>query len=336
MGIETAIVAGLAVASTAAQAASSASAANKAAGLQQQQLNAQAAQIGTQQQINRMNGVLADFGEFQANQALDDAAFQQGLARAELGLAAQELTDRRTALAATTKRLSAETDAVLANASLQMAGLALQEREARRVVANRTSDASLRAAEDLGTLDAVSAELGLSGTTLVAMSREIGAVEGTAIGRTQAEGRDALDGLDLDRQRVGLATASSLRDMEGRLAEIEAAGRDTVTAAQRLAIQGSRIGLQDRAIERDRAKVAVEADAKRAGVTAQGTTLSSQGTMLQIGAAESNLQASMAVTNGIFSVVNSGLQVAGNYFAAAQRLEALSAGQKRVQADARG
>lgn len=335
MGIETAIIAGLAVASTAAQAASSAQAANKAAGLQNRQLAEQSRQIGTQQQMNRLQGVLADFGEYQANSALSDAEFNQQLSRAELGMAAMDLTDRRNALAATTKRLSAETDAVLAGAALQMAGFSLQEREAKRTVVDQTSDASMRAAQSLGTLDAVSAELGLSGTTLTAMARQIGATEGTEIGRAQSAGRDALDGISLDRQRVGLATASSLRDLDGRLAEIDAAGNETVTAAKRLAIQGVRLDMQDRAIARDREKVGVDAAAKRAGVSAQSTVLDSQNNMLRIGAAETNLQASVAATNGMFSVLNSGLQIAGGYFAGQDRLAALRAGQQRVQADAR-
>lgn len=335
MGIETAIIAGLSVASAAAQASAQTSAANKAAGLQQQQLNQQSRQIGTQQQLNRMQGVLADFAELQANQALDDQEFNQGLARAELGIAATELTDRRRLLASAARRTSAEVDAILEGASLQMQGLALQEREARREVTNQTADASLRAAEDLGTLDAVSAELGLVGTTVTAMAREIGAVEGRSIGDTTAAGRDALDGLDLDRRQVGLAVASSIRNADAQLEQIGAAGDETVRSGQRLTIQGARLDLQDRAIERDRAKVGVQAEAQRAGVQGQGIMLDSQGRMLSIGAQESNLQASMAVTNGMFSVFNSGLQVAGNYFVGRQRIDALTAGQQRVQNAAR-
>ncbi|MBS7811228.1 coiled-coil domain-containing protein [Roseococcus pinisoli] len=314
MGVETAIIAGLSVASAAGQAAAGASAASSSAKLSAQQAAEQAKQLGLQQQMGELNKLVAESQYDSTMLQLDDAAYSNALSRAELGIAQDDLKTRRGALASAALRAGVDADLVLANADLTMRGIAIQRASARAETVNTQAKTMAEAAAALGTLDAIQAEAGLSGTTVLALARGIAHTEGADIGEAQRGSREAMATLDLDRQKAGISTASSLLDLQGQVEQIEGERANLVSSERKAALQTVALDLQDRAIERDRHNAGVDIAAKRIGATTQNATIASQANVLGIQQRQAELAASMAVTNGIFSVVNSGLQVAGNYF----------------------
>jgi hypothetical protein len=335
MGIETAIIAGLSVAVSAAAAASQASAANKASKLGQQTAAAQSQGLAAQAQMNRATGILAEADYGRTLSALNDAGIQNGLARSELALAGQELAARRAALESSARRLSTQTDLVLANADLAARGIALKRAEVSSAAVDAQATASAQAAASLGTLDAVAAETGLAGSTVTAFARQIAATEGTAVGSARRDAARAQAGLDLDAAQARNQTAASLMELQGRADELAVAAAQQNSAELQAVDQGIRLALQERAIGRDREKAANDLAGRQIGVAVQGQGLESQQTRLELSQQEADLRASMAVTSGVFGVIQSGLQIGGQYYAAQDRMAALKAGQLKIQSDAR-
>lgn len=314
MGIETAIITGLSVASAAASAASNASAASASGKMSRQQAAEQAKQLGVQQQLGELNKIVAESRHDSTMLQLDDATLSNTLARGELAIAQDDLKQRRAALASAALRAGVDATLVLANADLTMRGIEVQRASARADTVDAQAKSMAEAAAALGTLDAIQAEAGLAGTTVLALARGIAATEGTAIGGAQRADREAMTSLDLDRQKAGMSATSSLLDLQGQVSQIESERQNLVSSERKAALQEVSLDLQDRAIERDRHNAGVDVAAARIGATGQQATIASQANVLGIQQRQAELAASMATTNGIFSVVNSGLQVAGNYF----------------------
>lgn len=303
-----------AVASAAGQAATGASAASQGAKLNAQQAAEQAKQLGVQQQMSELNKVVAESRYDSTLLQLDDATLSNTLARGELAIAQDDMRQRRAALASTALRAGVDATLVLANADLTMRGIEVQRASARADTVDAQAKSMAEAAAALGTLDAIQAEAGLAGTTVLALARGIAATEGTAIGGAQRADREAMTSLDLDRQKAGMSATSSLLDLQGQVSQIESERQNLVSSERKAALQEVSLDLQDRAIERDRHNAGVDVAAARIGATGQQATIASQANVLGIQQRQAELAASMATTNGIFSVVNSGLQVAGSYF----------------------